>query len=853
MAARNRLCFAVSLALATLPIALHAPSASAQSAPGANDTVTLDTVVVQSQRESQERAIDLKRSNDAISDAIAADSLGQYPDKNVAESLQRLPGVSVTRDQGEARFVVVRGLDAALNSVTVNGVAIGTPESSSRSATLDVIPSDSTERITVIKAPTPDMPGDSIGGSINIESASGFDRDGRSVRGRIEASHNQLSGQTSPKLAFNYSDVLGDTFGVALGLSYQDRDFESDNIETDYDFDSDLGEGTAFATETQIRKYFVNRERLGANLNLDWRPNADSRYYLRTLYSDFTDAETRQRSIFGFGAGDIVSSSGGVHDIENIPADEIRRRIRFRTKEQSTLALSVGGSNRFANSLLDYNIGYTDTNERVADEVEGRFEYTGTDVGARVDQTRSVPRYDILDPAGDAWLRNDNYQLDRFVFEPKAVDDDELSAAVNFAFGSGSVQWKTGLIGRWRDREADVGEFELRDVPDLSLGEWTTAAPSFHPGQLGDGISSGAMLDYLRDNGDRIGERPKDAVENMMLMEADSYTASENINAGYLMATMDFDALRVIAGARVERTDFEATGTVIETGADGELIVPFGQRSVSSSYTNVLPGLHLRYDANDWVLRGAWTNTVSRPAFGDASPRLSINLEDAEIDAGNPGLDPYESSNFDFSAERYIGNSGIFSVGLFHKSIDGYIAETTSDNDDEFPGFEVTRPVNGDDAQVTGIELNWQQQLSGLPGALNGLLVGVSATVLDTEFTMLDQDRSGETFSLPRASDEIYSAFVGYEHGGLSSRLALVQRGEYLDKIGDDANNDIYVARNTQLDFQVGYAFNDAWTVYLEAANLLDEPLELYQGTPDNTLQQELYGRTYALGLKANF
>lgn len=851
MPLRNRLCLAVSLALVALPILLHASSANAQSGATDDNIVTFDTIVVQSQRESQERAIDRKRSNDAISEVIAADSMGQYPDKNVAESLQRLPGVSVTRDQGEARFVIVRGLDAELNSVTVNGVAIGTPESSSRSATLDVIPSDSTERIIVVKAPTPDMPGDSIGGSINIESASGFDRDGRNVRGRIEASHNQLSGETSPKVAFNYSDVFDDTFAIALGLSYQDRDFESDNIETEYDFNDDVGDEVLFAQETQIRKYFVNRERLGANLNLDWRPSAGNRYYLRTLYSDFTDAETRQRSIYGFGAGTVTPAGDGIYDVEGIPADEIRRRIRFRTKEQSTLAVSAGGSNRLGNALLDYIIAYTDTDERVADEVEGRFEYAGEDVGARVNLNPTVPDYAIIDPAGDAWLRNDNYTLDRFVFAPKAVDDNEFSSGINLAFDTANVRWKTGLVGRWRDRDADVGEFELRDVPDLSLGEWTTGAPSFRLGDIGDGISASAMLDFLRDNAGQINERPQDAVENMVLMEADSYTASEDITAGYAMATMDFDALRVIVGARVERTDFEATGTVIETDEDGEVIVPFGQRSVSSSYTNVLPGLHLRYDANDWVLRGAWTNTIARPAFGDISPRLSINLEDAEIDAGNPDLDPYESSNFDFAAERYIGDAGIFAVGLFHKSIDGYIAETTSNNDAEFPGFEVTRPVNGDDAQVTGIELNWQQQLFGLPGAFNGLLVGASATLLDTEFSL--PQRPGETFSLPRASEEIYSAFVGYERGSLSSRLAVVQRGEYLDSIGDDANFDIYVAQNTQMDLQLGYAFNDAWTIYFEAANLIDEPLELYQGTEANTLQQELYGRTYALGLKVNF
>ena len=202
--------------------------------PAGAGAIDLDRVEVRPQLESQTRAVDLKRSSDAIEDAVSSDAMGVYPDKNVAESLQRLPGVSVTRDQGEGRFVVIRGLDANLNSVSVDGIAIGTPEDSSRAAPLDVIPSDSTERLRVVKSPTPDMPGDAIGGAILVESASAFDREGRNLRGKIEASHQQLSGKTSPKAAFNYSEVFADTFGVALGVNYQNRKFESDNTEVEY-------------------------------------------------------------------------------------------------------------------------------------------------------------------------------------------------------------------------------------------------------------------------------------------------------------------------------------------------------------------------------------------------------------------------------------------------------------------------------------------------------------------------------------------------------------------------------------------------------------------------------------------
>jgi TonB-dependent receptor len=187
---------------------------------------------------------------------------------------------------------------------------------------------------------------------------------------------------------------------------------------------------------------------------------------------------------------------------------------------------------------------------------------------------------------------------------------------------------------------------------------------------------------------------------------------------------------------------------------------------------------------------------------------------------------------------------------VFHKDIDGYIAEVTTNADPDVPGFEVTRPVNGDEASVFGIELNWQQSLDQLPGAWSGLLFGVGATYLDTEFTL--PQRPGETFTLPRASENIYSAYLGYEQAGLSARLSLANRSEYLDSIGDSPDYDIYVAENTQLDLSLSYDFSKRWSVYFEASNLLDEPLELYQGNAARTLQLEEYGRSYALGLRVN-
>lgn len=839
---------AISLSLLVMasPSVFAADTSVGTAASGAG-AIDLDRVEVRPQLESQTRAVDLKRSSDAIEDAVSSDAMGVYPDKNVAESLQRLPGVSVTRDQGEGRFVVIRGLDANLNSVSVDGIAIGTPEDSSRAAPLDVIPSDSTERLRVVKSPTPDMPGDAIGGAILVESASAFDRDGRSLRGKIEASHQQLSGETSPKAAFNYSEVFADTFGVAVGVNYQKRSFESDNTEVEYGTFEGGADDDLFANSLQRRKYEIERKRIGANLNLDWHPDEDNRYYLRTLYSQFDDAETRQRTIFDFGDEGITALGGNQYRVDDLAADSIQKRMRYRTKKENTFAASVGGENRLSGAVVDYKVGYTRTEERVNDEMEARFEYAGDDLSATVDQNSRVPRITLSD-AG--WMDNGSYDFDRMVLSPKRVDDKEHSAQVNLRFDGDNASYKFGLLGRWRDRDVDTNERELRVGPDIALSDWTTGTPEHRGGTLGQGMSSDAMRRYWAQFGGQYSARPQDAGGNALASLEEDYTAREDIFASYAMGTLDIGALRIIGGVRVENTQFSATGNSVDVASNGRTytVTPL---TVSRSYTNVLPGLHLRYDAGDaWVLRAAANKTVSRPSFGDIAPRVGLSRGDEEVRIGNPQLDPYESKNIDLSIEKYIGTTGILSLGLFHKAIDGYIVNTVSTTDPAYPDFKVTRVINGNKATVKGAEFNWQQQLAFLPAGWDGLLVGASGTWLDTDFDPGLAGRERDDFMLPRASKHVYTAHIGYEKAGFSTRVAAVYRSEYLDTLGDSAAYDIYVAPNTQLDFSLDYKITANVSVYLEAQNLLDKPLELYQGTRSRTLQMEEYGRTYALGLK---
>ena len=817
----------------------------------------IENISVVGQRQAQNKALNLYRASDAITNYIASDDIGQFVDQNVAESLQRLSGTSISRDQGEGRFVSIRGISAGLSSVTVNGMRIGTPEGSSRAVPLDVIPTGSIDGISVTKAPTPDMPGDAIGGSIDVKSASAFDRKGQQVRYRAEASYNDLSGETSPKFSVNASDTFslsGDgnkDFGIAFGLNYLDRKLESDNVEAEYDM-VDFQDGEVFSLiELQQRKYYVNRERVGANLNLEYRSDSNDKFFANTLFSRFSDEETRQRSIFVLEDGELTDFDGSNAFVSEIEPDAFRRRIRFRTKEQDTLAFSAGGEHIRSNYNLDYYMGISTTRERVLDENEGRFEYTGDELDASYVIGQGVPSFSILsnNVADTSHLDNANYELDRAVIEPKVIDDDEYNIGANielpYAFSNKNLTLKSGFDLRWKQKDTNIDLIELRSTPDALLDQFTTSAPSYGLGNLGQGISSAAYINFFEQNRDAFNERSKDETENTQLSLGDDFVADEDVQAGYVMATYETDRSRLIAGVRVERTDYSAVGNELAFDEDGNVMV--SKRNVSNDYTNVLPGLHYSYELSDnLVLRAAWTNTIARPSFNDISPRAEIDIEDNEIELGNPDLEPYEATNYDLLVDWYYNEGSLFSAGIFYKDIDNFVVELTSNDVAEFAGFDVTRPVNALSASISGLELAWQHSFT--QAQLSGILVGANFTKLDTDIAVLE--RPGESFSLPESAEQAGNVFLGYEDKKFSTRLSVSYRDEFLSEVGDNVNYDIYVAAHTQIDLTASYKLNKQIEFVVELINLSDEPLELYQGNEAFTYQFEEYGMTFALGIK---
>lgn len=782
----------------------------------------LENIIVYGQRAGQASALNQQRSADSIKSIVSSDAIGQFPDQNAAEALQRLPGLSIERDQGEGRYVGIRGIDPNLNNVTINGLNVPSPDGGARSVALDVIPSELIQTLEVSKSVTPDMDGDAIGGSVEVKSLSAFDKKGTSASVTAQVSHNDLRDEVSPKLSGSVTNVFNDTFGVAAALSYYDRDFGSDNIESNGD------------DEIEQRYYSINRERLGAAVNFDYRPDFNNQYYLRTLYSRFSDDEYRLANTFTFDDDD----------------SEVERGSKDRYEEQSILSLTAGAEHQLNDWLIEYQLGYSKADE---DEPSSLYyTFVGEEMDISSDMQGKIPTI-----AQDASVMElSNYELDEIELSQNEAQDTESSfkfdVTRSLEVSGHSAEIKFG--GKYRDREktndAIVSLYD-GDFDGVDPSQFEAAAPDWGLGDFGPGLHKGAMRDYFN--------QEEDALE---LAELDSevesngatYSNEEDILAVYLMGKIDINDLRIVAGLRYEDTDFSTSGMRVELieneETDVEKVVNTLWKS-DRSYNHLLPSLNARYEFSDkLVARFAYTQTISRPKFEDVAAYQIIETKteeddgvfvtEREAEAGNPELLPYESENIDLSIEYYPGDIGVLSAGYFHKSIDNFIIIADVAGTEGWEGYEeVTQAINGDTATVDGIELSW------VKGFNNGFLISANGTITDSEAeTLLD----GELYktSLPNQSDRIGNLTLGYENNQMSLRLTMSYKSENLEEIDGDLIR--MEDSHQQIDFTAKYFINESMHVYFNAININDEPYYNYFDTPSVNAQYEEYGRTLELG-----
>ena len=829
----------VGFTVSALAIAIASERLSAADAAATGATEHVEVV---GQAASIDQALKEQRNSDNIESVVHADGVAQLPDANVAEAVQRLPGISVERDQGEGRFVSVRGLGPDLNSVTINGTLVPSPQSARRAVALDVLPSELVQSLSVIKTLTPDMDANSLGGTVDVQSLSAFDHKGLFYTGTSEAGYNQNTHQTSPKFSGAISDrfSLGDgidNFGVAAALSWNKRDFGSDNVETGGAWDFNDG---ARLNSFEQRVYDISRERTGGGLNFDYKPDDDTQLYLRTLFSRFKDSETRNSTSLEFDKPQAAGELGKA---------KAKRKLKQREETQEIQSYVFGGERMLGLWTLSGQAGYSRSSE----------DSPGHIAGATFKGNSSFPNsgfYDTEKPRpiiGAGFYDPSNFTLDKVDWEEQDTRDTEknlrLDLARDYDVEGYASQVKFGGKVSRRNKDNDLNAWVYKDFDDagfndaqLNMTPFDKGNVHYQLGQFGPGISGGAIKDLIG------GLNPGDYYDEQE-SRANDFKMREDINAAYVMNTVDIDDWRFIAGMRYEGTEFEAKGTGVRDGA-------FEAQDTQRDYHHWLPGLHARYQLDkNTQLRAAWTNAVVRPTFGQLAPGFVI--DDGEASFGNPNLKPLESSNFDLGIEHYMGQAGTVSAFLFYKDIKNFVYNNDLAGSGEWVDFtEAHTYANGDSAKLYGLELAYSQKFDWLPAPWNGLLLGANTTFSRSSASIEGFDpgtgrNRKRDIDLPNQSDTVGNLMLGWEDDTLSLRLSANYKSQYLYELAgiSDKAHDLHVDAQTFVDFSARYSLTKNLQVSFEAQNLTDQPYFVYSGNRRYNNQYEEYGPTYSLGL----
>jgi len=830
----------------------------------------LEEVIVYGQAAALASALSQERSAGNLVSVLDTDAMGQFPDQNVAESLRRLSGVTVENDQGEGRYVVIRGMDPDLNSTSINGLRATSGEPR-RALQLDVIPSDVLDGIEVHKTLTADMDGDAIGGSINVRTLSAFSRKGAYAKARVESAYNELSEEWNPKVSFAGSNIFelnsGRRLGVAGAISWNDRDLHIDNNEMD-----DWGEtdnGSDFGESFETRLYTVGRERIGGVLNLDLDVSDSTRLYAYTLYSKFTDTELRNRTTFGFDE-DEIDQATATDTMTSYNLVEIERDTKGRTfKGQiaENLSIALGSETQLDEWLVETRLGYSYGREKTPDQVSGvwvaEFE-TGdgniTDGSPVLTLDRSNPKIPVVQ--SDFWsVLSDAslYELDEIENSHEKNEDTQTSFSVDFSREMGFGSMKFGAQARWREKKTDE-DVELYSNDDT----WFLSDALLPNG--GSAYNFPTPVDPVPDN--RI-ERDILAggtgiefedIDSQIDTNVADFVFDEDILAFYGMGTWDMDRATFTAGIRVERTELNNRGNIVEFIEEGSIddevdppvppddMVIVTPISATNSYTDVLPSASLRFDFNDRLVgRASIFRSVVRPRVEEVAYR--VELEDGEGVVGNPDLDPFRAWNVDASIAYYPTELSVISIGMFYKKIDDFIFIQVMD-DYEFLGMtldEAEIALNGEDATALGFEFNYQQHFGFLRPPFDGFLIGMNYTYVDAK-----ADTGDRKIAMPKQSENIANFMLGYERGGFDLRIAMKRRDRYIDELVDPGL-DRYTESHSQWDVTAKYRFSDNWQVYAEITNLGDEPEYYYAGRRSRAYQYDEYGKTSAIGFQYNF
>lgn len=847
-----------------------ASNASAQEAAKVDQ---VDEVIVTGIRASLQKAAELKRDAPQVIDVITAEDVGKLPDANVAEALQRVTGVQITRVFGEGQTVSVRGLQQVRVEVdgrTLLGFSarLSPPENEQlgRSSGLDSVPSSLFGRLEVRKTPLPSDAEGGLGGTVNLVTPKPFDFKETTVSLRGQATYSEVSDKLEPGVTGLVTrKFLDGRLGVLIAGEYQKRTstiqaFERNNfLNRNYTV---AGQTVVQQTPVllQYENFEVDRSRRGVNGAVQYEVTPEFTVTGEALYSklvtgrrqDFlswrlpttanpvTGAVVENNFVVAGTANGTLNTAG---QIRNEPTESFLYALNGKYDNGK---LRVVADGYYSKGTIDQTIQIITLQGAAA--VPGTFDFRGKTIPSLTLGTAAAP-YDLTNPANynlaangvrsnrligklDEWTGKLDlaYDFDNGITLSAGVRYTDLGARSN-AYRSQTTRPRTeifpGLVG------LTSASFN-GDIPGAFPRAFVTTLPTY---------------DYVFSTAQAAQPNPDASDRSTLLPNVQrDYDFSEKALAGYVMLSAEGEFMGVPvkanAGVRVVRT--KLTVDSFQQNTVGTVIT-FTPATDKNSFTNVLPSANVVFNVTDaFLVRISASQTMQRAGVADLAPSTFFNQTNLSVSGGNADLKPPLSTQGDISFEYYTGRSSLISGAVFYKSVDDFIATATVQA--VFPGgptfpIPTTRPFNIAKAKVKGFEVGVQQFLDFLPAPLDGLGFIANYTYSNSE------DNRG--FPLVAVSKNSYNLVGLYEKGPFSARVAYNYRDKALFEFSEGRPS--FIGSRSQLDAQVGYDVNERVAVTFQAQNLFpkDSATVEYSGSSSTALNSySLSERRYTFGVR---
>ncbi len=869
------------------------------------ETAEVSELLVTARRplaESEAAALQVQRASDSLVSVLSADAVGDLPDQNIAFAVGRLPGVAVQRDQGQARYVNLRGSPVYWTTLSFDGLSVVSPEG--RASRFDNIPSAIASMITVQKAVVPSMPGDTVAGNIDIRTRRAFDDKGQKLTGKIGVGKVELGGGTELDTNLVYSNIFMDgKLGVVAQGSFYSRDMVTNNWETDPYIANTVDPGKRFAREHENKHYRLNRSNISGSTRVDYQFDDNNTIFASTINTFYRDDELRDNFIFRLDQGTDAAGNGyntAAYINANNPTfgtvygARINGRVDYRDTKEFMTTNTVGGEHTLSGWNASWRLNYTFTDDGRDTPVTAAFQSPSTfSLRPTIEydfRNGDVNTIKLFSTGGTTSARTKGAQvtnLEAFQFPATSIGNLEGADITSAWTGKFDLNHEGQLFGL-PTRFEFGGLYTDRTKKSRETGysrafTSTTAVPwAFFANDDAYQGTQNLNYSFRYTNAGATTAYMDNLVATGLATRTDTrgnfWKVSETITAAYGMATTTFDWGNLVYGARVEM--IENTGQAyVNFPAVGATPAATRLVNTSSDETLVYPSLHLNWNVADEVkLRVGLTTSASRADFDDLRPNFSISDSAQTISGGNPNAKPEKQIGLDTYVEWYMTPEGFFSAGLFYKDISDVLIQKADifglDTLDvaglDRSNYLFTKIDNGGDGHLQGLEVFFSGTAKKLVSDLNlpewmeGFGTRLSGTWTSSEVSLpATGAQPARKISVLGTSDAVYNVQAIYEKYGLTVRLAYQYRTPWGDSVGTYRvvngavypadNGDIFWDADEELDLSVRYQVNPNFEVYLDGVNLTDQGARRYGDQKRYPIEYETFGRRYVAGVRFNF